>query len=153
MSGPAIPLVEATIDQVHAALLRSQLTVRDMVEGYLARIEAYDRSGPALNATLAINQDALREADRLDDAMAREGRLSGPLHGVPLLVKDQVETAGIATTFGSIAMDGYVPSADATCHRAAEAGGRDRPGQDDAAGLRHLLVLLLVGLRGHPQPV
>jgi len=90
------------------------MTVRALVEGYLARIEAYDRHGATFNAILAINQDALREADRLDGELARHGRLSGPLHGVPVLVKDQVETAGIVTTFGSIAMDGYVPRADAT---------------------------------------
>ena len=114
MSDQAIPLVEATIDGVHAGLLRRQLTVRRLVEGYLARIEAYDRSGPSLNAILAINPDALREADRLDDELDRNGRLSRPLHGVPVLVKDQVETAGIPTTFGSVAMEGYVPSTDAT---------------------------------------
>ncbi len=106
MSDEAIPLVEATIDGVHAALLRRQLTVRGLVEGYLARIEAYDRSGPGLNGILAINPDALREADRLDDELARNGRLSGSLHGVPVLVKDQVETAGIATTFGSVGHGG-----------------------------------------------
>ena len=114
MDGPTIPLVEATIDDVHRALTGSHLTVRALVEGYLARIEAYDRHGPTLNAILAINEDAMSEADRLDRELARFGRLSGPLHGVPVLVKDQVETAGLATTFGSIAMDGYVPSADAT---------------------------------------
>jgi amidase len=113
VSGSAIPLVEATIDGVHTALLQGQLTVRGLVEGYLARIEAYDRSGPSLNAILAINPDAFREADRLDGELARNGRLTGSLHGVPVLVKDQVETAGIATTFGSIALDGYVPGADA----------------------------------------
>ncbi len=113
MAGPTIPLVEATIDDVHRALTRGQLTVRALVEGYLARIEAYDRHGPTLNAILALNEQALPEADRLDGELARQGRLSGPLHGVPVLVKDQVETAGIATTFGSIAMDGYVPAADA----------------------------------------
>ena len=114
MGGSTIPLVEATIDEVHGALTRGHLTVRGLVEGYLARIEAFDRHGPTFNAILAINKDALSEADRWDRELAWHGRLSGPLHGVPVLVKDQVETAGIVTTFGSIAMDGYVPSADAT---------------------------------------
>jgi Asp-tRNA(Asn)/Glu-tRNA(Gln) amidotransferase A subunit family amidase len=123
MGGSAFPLVEATIDGVHAALAQGTLTVRGLVEGYLARIEAYDRHGPALNAILAINGDALREADRLDRELARHGQLSGPLHGVPVLVKDQVETAGIVTTFGSIAMDGYVPSADATVIGRLKAAG------------------------------
>ncbi len=123
MDGQMIPLVEATIDDVHRALMRGQLTVRSLVEGYLARIEAYDRHGPAFNAILAINEEAQREADRLDRELARQGHLAGPLHGVPVLVKDQVETAGIATTFGSVAMEGYIPEADATViARLKEAG-------------------------------
>ena len=121
--GPAFPLVEATIDGVHEALLGGRLTVRALVEGYLARIEAYDRSGPSLNAILAVNPDALAEADRLDGELARLGRLSGPLHGVPLLVKDQVETAGIETTFGSVALRGYVPDEDATVIARLRAAG------------------------------
>ena len=123
MDGSTVNLVEATIGEVHEALTSGALTVRMLVEGYLARIEAYDRHGPKLNAIITINDDALAEADRLDLEFAASGRLSGPLHGVPLLVKDQVETAGIVTTFGSIAMDGYVPAEDATVvARLKEAG-------------------------------
>ena len=114
MDGSAVNLVEATIGEVHEALTSGVLTVRMLVEGYLARIEAYDRNGPKLNAIITINQAALREADRLDREFAVNGRLSGPLHGVPVLVKDQLETAGVVTTFGSIALDGYIPDEDAT---------------------------------------
>jgi Asp-tRNA(Asn)/Glu-tRNA(Gln) amidotransferase A subunit family amidase len=121
--GPAFPLVEATIDGVHEALLTGRLSVRQLVEGYLARIEAYDRSGSSLNATLAIDPHGLAEADRLDAQQARLGRLTGPLHGVPLLVKDQVETAGIETTFGSAALRGYVPAEDATVVARLRAAG------------------------------
>jgi Asp-tRNA(Asn)/Glu-tRNA(Gln) amidotransferase A subunit family amidase len=123
MGGPAFPVVEATIDGVHDALLRGQLTVRALVEGYLVRIEACDRAGPALNAILAVNPGALAEADRLDAEHAMSGRLTGPLHGVPLLVKDQVETAGMETTFGSIALQGYVPGEDATVIARLRAAG------------------------------
>lgn len=123
MGGASFPLVEATIDGVHEALLGGRLTVRGLVEGYLARIEAYDRSGPGLNAVLALNPAALSEADRLDAELARTGHLAGPLHGVPLLVKDQVETAGIETTFGSVALKGYVPDEDATVIARLRAAG------------------------------
>ncbi len=123
MGRPAIPLVEATIDGVLGAIQQGRLTVRGLVEGYLTRIEAYDRHGPSLNGILAVNPDALREADRLDAELARHGRLSGPLHGVPLLVKDQVETAGIETTFGSVALRGYVPVEDATVIARLKAAG------------------------------
>ncbi len=114
MDDLTVNLVEATIDDFHAALTSGALTVRRAVEGYLARAEAYDRNGPKLNAIVTINDRALREADRLDRDFAASGRLAGPLHGVPVLVKDQVETAGVMTTFGSIAMDGYIPDRDAT---------------------------------------
>jgi Asp-tRNA(Asn)/Glu-tRNA(Gln) amidotransferase A subunit family amidase len=83
-------------------------------EGRLARIEAYDRSGPTINSIVTVNERALEEADGLDDELARTGELRGPLHGVPVVVKDQVETKGIMTTFGSIAADGYMPKEDAT---------------------------------------
>lgn len=105
---------EATIDGIHAAFRDGSLTCRRLVEGYIARIEAYDRSGPAINSIITVNERALEEADRLDAELARTGTLTGPLHGIPIVVKDQVETAGIMTTFGSIAADGYVPAKDAT---------------------------------------
>jgi amidase len=66
-----VPLVEATIDDIQNALLRRDVTVRSLVEGYLTRIESYDRSGPAFNAILARNPDVLAQADRLDQDLAR----------------------------------------------------------------------------------
>jgi len=114
VDGATANLVEATIGEVHEALIAGRLTVRVLVEGYLARIEAYDRHGPMLNAIVTINENALLEADRLDGEFGLHRRLTGPLHGVPLLVKDQVATAGVMTTFGSIALDGYIPPDDAT---------------------------------------
>jgi Asp-tRNA(Asn)/Glu-tRNA(Gln) amidotransferase A subunit family amidase len=94
-------LEEATIDDIHSAFRSGELTCRGLVELYLARIEAYDRSGPELNAILTLNPRALEEAEDLDRSFERNGEFVGPLHGVPVLVKDQAETAGIRTTFGS----------------------------------------------------
>ena len=115
---------EATIADIHAAYQAGSLTCRQLVEAYLARIEAYDRSGPNINSVITVAPNALEEADRLDAEFARTGELSGPLHGIPIAVKDQVETQGITTTFGSIAAKGYVPEEDATAvAKVRQAGG------------------------------
>src|SRR6266480_1906058 len=91
---------EATIDGIQGAFRAGELTSRALVEAYLERIEAYDRAGPGLNSILGRNADALSRADELDEALARTGELTGPLHGIPVLVKDCVETSEIETTFG-----------------------------------------------------
>jgi amidase len=114
MADEAFRLEEATIAGIHQAFRRRSLTCRQLVHSYLDRIEAYDRKGPALNSIVTVNQNVLAEADRLDELFSSAGTLSGPLHGIPVVVKDQAETRGIVTTFGSIALDGYVPQQDAT---------------------------------------
>ena len=116
-------LEETTIAKIHTALRAGEVTCVDLVEGYLARIEAYDRSGPRINSIVTVNPQARDEAARLDAEFAASGRLSGPLHGVPIVVKDQVETAGLMTTFGSIALDGYLPETDATVITKLRAAG------------------------------
>ena len=106
-------LLEATIDDVHAALASGELTCRGLVQGYLDRIAAYDQEGPSLNAVQTVNPDALARAGELDAAYA-EGGLTGPLHCVPVLLKDQVETREMPTTYGSALFDGFVSGRDAT---------------------------------------
>lgn len=108
------PIEELTIAQVHSAFLSGEFTAEDLLSAYLDRIELIDRSGPELNSLIAISQTALEEARRLDRELSETGRLAGPLHGVPIVVKDQIETAGLPTTFGSIASGGYQPEQDAT---------------------------------------
>ena len=107
-------LEETTIADIHNAYESGDLTCADLVAGYLARIEAYDQSGPTLNSIITVNPKANEEAAAIDAAYAKSGKLSDPLHGIPIVVKDQAETKGIMTTFGSIAMDGYMPEKDAT---------------------------------------
>ncbi|HEV2986363.1 MAG TPA: amidase family protein, partial [Vicinamibacterales bacterium] len=106
-------LVEATIDDVRAALASKQITCRALVDLYIKRIEAYDKSGPSLNAVQTINPHALQYAERLDAAAATSGPV-GPLHCIPMLVKDQVETSDMPTTYGSAVFKDFTPQRDAT---------------------------------------
>jgi amidase len=105
-------IVETTIDQVHAAFKSGKLTSRQLVQAYLDRIAAYDQQGPKLNAIITLNPKALEEADRLD-AQYKASGLVGPLHGIPVLVKDEIDTAGMATTLGSVVFKEYRPPLDA----------------------------------------
>ena len=115
-------LMETTIDEVHAAFEAERLTCRELVEGYLARIEAYDQAGPALNAIRLVNPRAVEEAEALDAAFADSGP-AGPLHCVPVLLKDQVETRDMPTGYGSALFDGFMSGRDATIvTRMREAG-------------------------------
>ena len=106
-------LLEATIDDIHAALRSGRTTCRELVELYLKRIAAYNKSGPGLNAVQAINPRALQEAERLDAAFKASGPVGG-LHCIPVLVKDQLETADMPTTYGSAVFKDFVPQRDAT---------------------------------------
>jgi amidase len=109
---------EATIAEIHSALKAKQLTCRSLVEQYLRRIDAYDKNGPALNAIVQINPDALAQADALD---ARG--VTGPLHCVPMIVKDNFETIGLQSANGSLALAGFVSAKDAfQVKRVKEAG-------------------------------
>jgi amidase len=105
-------LVEATIADVHAEYKAGRLTSRALVKAYLDRIEAYDKNGPKLNSVISINPKALEEADALDAAYKRSGPV-GPLHGIPVVLKDQMDVAGMATTLGSVVFKDVVPTQDA----------------------------------------
>jgi amidase len=107
----AFRLVEATIDDIHAAYKAGTLTCRQLVQQYLDRIEANDQRGPALNAVISTNPKALEDADRLDAAFRKSG-LTGPLHGIPVMLKDQMDAAGMATTLGSLLFKDFKPDRD-----------------------------------------
>jgi amidase len=83
-SAPEFQIMETTIGQVHAAFKSGKLTARQLVQGYLDRIKAYDQQGPKLNSIITLNPKALEEADRLDHQYKRSGPV-GPLHGIPIL--------------------------------------------------------------------
>jgi amidase len=105
---------ELTIAAFHGALQSGQITAAELVDWYLARIEGHNFAGAELQAVVTVNPRARDEAIARDEFLATEGKLCGPLHGVPVLVKDQAEMAGLRTTFGSILFTGYVPVQDAT---------------------------------------
>ncbi|HWH77637.1 MAG TPA: amidase family protein, partial [Candidatus Binatus sp.] len=105
-------LLETTIDQVHSAYRSGELTCRQLVQMYLDRIENYDKRGPALNAVISLNPEALKEADRLDAAFKHSG-LVGPLHGIPIIMKDQGDATPMPTTLGSLLFKDYKPDRDA----------------------------------------
>jgi Asp-tRNA(Asn)/Glu-tRNA(Gln) amidotransferase A subunit family amidase len=102
---------EASIADIEAAIRSKELSCRRLVQSYLDRIEAYDKKGPALNAIILVNPKALASADELDARFAREG-VVGPLHCVPMIVKDNYDTADMPTTAGSLTLKGSIPPRD-----------------------------------------
>ena len=113
---------EATIAGIHAAFKARTLTCRGLVQRYLTRIESFDKRGPAINALVTLNPAALTIADSLDKRYAREG-ITGPLHCVPMIVKDNFETNDLQTTAGSLALKGWIPKRDATMVARIRAAG------------------------------
>ena len=110
---PAFPFAEATIDGLQARMAAGTLTARELTAAYLERIAQVDKAGPKLNAVLELNPDALAIAESLD-AERKAGKVRGPLHGIPILIKDNIATADkMETTAGSLAMVGHKPPRDA----------------------------------------
>jgi len=118
---PPFAVVEATIDGIHAAFRDGTLTCRSLVETYLKRIAAYDQPS-GLNALVVLNPKALDVADELDAEFQKTGLLR-PLHGIPVIIKDNYETKDLQTAGGSIALKGFIPAGDAfQVRRLREAG-------------------------------
>jgi amidase len=103
---------ETTIAQIHDAMKAGRLTCHALVDAYLHRIDAYDKNGPALNAIVVVNPDALKQADELDRRYAQGGPV-GALHCIPAIVKDNFETIGLQSAAGSLALKGFVSNKDA----------------------------------------
>ena len=106
-------IMETTVSLVHAAMKAGEVTSRALVDSYLRRIEAYEKKGPSLHSIIAVNPKACDEADYLDRKLAETGELQGPLHGIPVMLKDNVNTFDMATTAGSVSLEGYIPNEDA----------------------------------------
>ena len=103
---------EASILDLQAELTEGTLTSHKLVKDYLARITAYNQNGPALNAIVTLNPDALAQADRLDRER-KKGGPHGPLYGIPILVKDNYDTIDMPTSGGTLALARLQPTADA----------------------------------------
>ncbi len=121
-AAPAIDVVELPATTIRERLAAGTLTSRALTQAYLDRIAAIDDNGPTLDAVIEISASALQDADALD-AERRSGKLRGPLHGVPILVKDNIDVAGMVNSAGSLALAGHRPKQDAfIASRLREAG-------------------------------
>ena len=103
-----LDLETAGVAEVTEAMRSGATTSADLVAGYLARIDAFDRRGPAVHAIRCLAPDAADGREQLD-AERRDGRVRGPLHGVPVLVKDNIDVAGLPTTGGTLALEHSMP--------------------------------------------
>jgi len=110
---PPFTVVEASISDMQKALAEHRVTSRELVQQYLVRIGTYEDK---LNAAITVNPKALEEADALDRERAQK-KIRGPLHGVPIALKDNIHTTNMPTTGGALAFDGYVPPYEATVTR------------------------------------
>jgi len=115
-------LVEATVAELLKAMQTKLITSEELVEMYLARIEAYEDNGPAVNAFIHINADAATEAFQ-NDLRRHPGRARRPLEGIPVLLKDNVDTYDMPTTAGSVALEGSIPPDDAFIARKLRKAG------------------------------
>jgi amidase len=123
LSAAAIQLEEATIAQMQAAMTRGGLTSLGLVNMYLERIQSIDESGPTVNSVLEVNPDARRIARQLDRER-QQGHVRGPLHGIPIMLKANIDTADrMSTTAGSLALIGDPPHQDATVAARLRAAG------------------------------
>jgi amidase len=112
-SVPPFDLDELTIAELSAGLRDGRWTSLDLVEKYLARIAMIDRDGPRLGSIIEVNPEAIGIARRLDEERSA-GKVRGPLHGIPIVIKDNIDTAdAMSTTAGSLALAGDRPSSDA----------------------------------------
>jgi len=116
-------LDEATISDVHAAYRSGALTAARLVQAYQERIQAYDQAGPKLNVVIFLNPKAQEEAAGLDEHFRKTGKFVGPLHGIPVLLKDNVNTKDMPTTGGSLSLAGYMPANDAAITQKLRSAG------------------------------
>lgn len=110
-AAPTFPILEASIADIHTGFRAGSISARQLTQFYLDRIEAYDKNGPKINSIISLNPKALAEAERLDAAM-KSGGMVGPLHGIPIVVKDQADVAEMPTTLGSVLFKDYFPGRD-----------------------------------------
>jgi amidase len=122
-SDPAMPPPSPTVAELQQQLANGETTVREIVESALARIDALDQAGPTVNAVIELNPEALDIADELDAELAA-GTMRGPMHGIPVLIKDNIATGDqMETTAGSLALVGLNATADSAVARQLREAG------------------------------
>jgi len=109
----SFPVEEATIAGIQAAYLSGKTTAHEVTQAYLDRIAAYDKKGPYLNSLITVSTRALADADKLDAELKSTGKLAGPLHGIPVIVKDNLDTTDMPTSSGVALFRDFVPPKDA----------------------------------------
>jgi amidase len=114
---------EKSIADIQAAYRDGTTNAKEVTRAFLDRIDAYDRKGPQLWALVVTNPDAIKDAEAVDRAFAETGKFVGPLHGIPVLIKDNYDVAGLQTTGGSAALVGWIPQKDATVVAKLRAAG------------------------------
>jgi amidase len=112
VSAATLNLATASVADIEAAYATGKLNAETLTKAYLARIAAYDKQGPAINAVITLNPKALAEAKALD-AERKAGKIRGPLHGIPIVLKDNYDTFDLPTTAGSQMLEGSIPPKDA----------------------------------------
>jgi amidase len=109
---PALDVVELSVAEIRDRMAAGTLTARALTQAYLDRIASIDDAGPRLNAVIEISQTAVAEAEALDNER-KSGKVRGPLHGIPVLVKDNIDSVGMANSAGSLALAENRPAKDA----------------------------------------
>lgn len=122
LAAEPINISEANIAELNAAMAEGALTSEQLTTAYLARIEAFDKKGPQINSVIMVNPKALAEAKQLD-AERKQGKIRGPLHGIPIVLKDNIDTFDMPTTAGSQLLDGSIPPDDAFVAKKLRAAG------------------------------
>ena len=115
------PYAETDVADLQARMTAGELDSTTLTQAYLQRIAALDRAGPRLRAVIELNPDALKEA-AARDRERRDGRLRGPLHGIPVLLKDNINAAPMATSAGSLALQGSALTMRIWCGACARPG-------------------------------
>jgi amidase len=119
----SFPVEEVSIADLQAAYLSARTTAHAVTQAHLDRITAYDKRGPIINALITVNPHALEEADRLDAQLKATGKPVGPLHGIPVIVKDNIDVAGLPMTSGFQGWKNYYPAEDAPLAKRLRAAG------------------------------
>ena len=119
---PAFAFDEATIADLQSRMASGATTSRDLAQAYLDRIAAIDKAGPTLNSVIELNPKALDEAAALD-AERKSGKVRGPMHGIPVLLKDNIDAVPMVNSAGSLALANNKPSRDAFLVQRLRAAG------------------------------
>ena len=118
-----VAIEEITIAQLHTAYVEGRATAREVTQAYLDRIAAFDKRGPYLNALITLNANALEDAAKLDAMLKSTGKLTGPFHGIPVIVKDNIDTSDMPTTSGVALFKDFIPPRDAFIVRRLRVAG------------------------------